>query len=208
MIYILGLLCLVLAEPTKSANVRRLEPSLEVDLTNHRIRLDAEVVLREGPLELLLCPRRTKEHESVLAADVNPRSVQVALLMIGAKPGQTAVNESPPTGQRLNITVEYLDKGMKKTIDARQWIKDVKSGKPSTAEWVFAGSRFYKPPGADRAVWMGDEGDLICVANFPGAVIDVSIASSKDNALLSFEALTANIPERGTKAVVVIEIAP
>jgi hypothetical protein len=68
-----------------------------------------------------------------------------------------------------------------------------------TADFVFAGSRFIRIPGENRARWLGDEGDLVCVSNFPGSVIDVSIKSDSADASRLFEAWTERIPPKGTK---------
>ncbi len=38
-----------------------------------RVLVSAEVCLREGQLELLLCRKQTKEHEAILSADVDAR---------------------------------------------------------------------------------------------------------------------------------------
>lgn len=193
--------------PAAPGGVRKLSSALTADLEKKRVVIDAEVVLREGPLELLLCPRRTKEHESILAADVKPKMVQLALLMVGAKPGRPAAFEpfQPPVGQPLRVTLEYEQDGATKSVDAREWIRNQKTGKPMDARFVFAGSRFAKPPGAERAVWLGDEGDLVCVVNFPGSVVDVSMASTKENASLIFEAFTDRIPPRGTPVRLILE---
>lgn len=181
---------------------RQLSPSLAVDFDKRQLVLEAEVVLREGPLELLLCPKRTKEHESILAAEVNPRHFQLALLMLGAEPGRPALFDpvyKPPTGQRIDIRIEYVVAGQKKSVDAREWIRDGKHNKALDADFVFTGSRFQRLPGTDKPVWLGADGDLICVSNFPGSVVDIAVKSSNANADRMFEAWTERIPERGSK---------
>src|SRR6476660_537168 len=65
---------MVLAIPAKAGGPRR-------------VRIAAEVCFREGPLELFLCRKNTKEHESVVAADVDARDIHKALLAAGAKVG-------------------------------------------------------------------------------------------------------------------------
>lgn len=191
--------------PTRG--VRVLGPAVRVDFDNRTLQIDAEVALTSGPLELFLCPKRTKEHESVLAADVAPRTVQLGLLMLGAAPGEPAggAPATAPTGQPLRITCKFDREGKTESVDARSWIRQMGKNKPLESMFVFAGSRFVKPPGADRAVWLGDEGDLVCVSNFPGSVIDIAQLSSKDNAQLLFEAWTERIPPKGTKVRVIIE---
>ncbi|MGL4462632.1 MAG: YdjY domain-containing protein [Planctomycetia bacterium] len=195
------------AKRPAATGVRRLSPTLQVDFDKKRVLLDAVVVFREGPLELLLCPRRTKEHESILAAEVKPDVFHLALLMVGAKPGRPAVFEpfQPPIGQTLRVTAEWTVDGKTQTIDAREWIRDVTDGKAMADEFVFAGSRFNRIPGTDKTVWLGQDGDLVCVANFPGSVVDVARESSKNNASLNFAAWTERIPPRDTPVRLIFE---
>ncbi|WP_145263307.1 YdjY domain-containing protein [Planctomycetes bacterium Pan216] len=188
--------------------VRRLTPELEVDLDSGEVRIDAQIVLREGPLELLLCPKGGKEHESILAATIEPRTFQTALLLAGAKPGHPARFEpyKPPTGQQIEILLDVKGSdGKMKRLDAREWIQNVKTKKPMDATFVFTGSQFVRAPGAKRATWLGDEGDLVCVANFPGSVIDIAKESTTSNADLLFIARTAAIPEVGTPVRVIFK---
>lgn len=193
------------ATPEKPAapptGTRQITPTLLVDFDKREVVLDAEVVLREGPLELLICPKRTKEHESILAADIVPKTFHLSLLLAGFKPGRPAEFDpyKPPIGEPLDVQVEYEVEGKLKRVDAREWIRNVRTGKPLEAGFVFAGSRFFKIPGETRAVWQGDDGDMVCVTNFPGSIIDIAMQSSTDNANLAFEAWTDRIPPRGTK---------
>src|SRR5215831_3778571 len=61
--------------------------ALEVRGDRRRVLVQAEVCFREGPLELFLCRRNTKEHESVVHADIDARHVHAGLLAAGAKAG-------------------------------------------------------------------------------------------------------------------------
>lgn len=180
-------------------------PSLRLDLNAKQVIVEAEVVLTEGPLELLLCPRRTKEHESILAADVEPKGFYLALNQI-AEPGSPVEFEpkfQPPTGQKIKIEVEWEYQGTSQRVDARTWIRqpadDPNDAKSLTANFVFAGSRFVRVPGQSKVQWLGDEGFLVCVSNFPGAIVDVSMKSDASNAALLFDAWTDRIPPKGTK---------
>lgn len=214
---LLSLTCPIwlLAEPEAPApkadagpkGVQQLTPTLSVDYDNKVVRLDAEVVLRAGMLELLLCPKRSKEHESILAAEVHPQHFHLALLLIGAQPGRPASHNpfQPPTGQQLKIWLEYEMDGQKKTVDAREWIRNTKTKKALESDFVFAGSRFTQAPGVDTPVYLGNDGDLVCVVNFPGSVIDINTQASTDNTELFFEAWTEKIPPKGTKVRVIFE---
>ncbi len=186
---------------------RQLSQGLWFDSAAKAVILDSEVVFREGPLELFLCPRRTKEHESILAAELDPRTFQMALLLTGAKQGQPARFEpyQPPTGQVMKITVEYTKDGK---LSVRMRVSGSSIPRPRkepTFNFVFSGSGFEKPPGTDRAKFKADDGDVVCVANFPGSIIDVSQKSSDKAADQLFEAATSNIPPIGTKVRVYFE---
>ena len=140
------------AEPSGPTGVKKISPTLSVDHDHDLVILEAEIVLRDAPLELLLCPKRTKEHESILAAEVEPKQFQLALLMIGAQPGRPATFQPlrPPTGQRLKIWCEYDQDGRRELIDARQWLRNIQTKKSPAANFVFAGSQFRQLPGGRR----------------------------------------------------------
>src|SRR6478752_160469 len=82
-----------------------------------RVRIAAEVVFREGPLELFMCRKNTKEHESVVAADVDARDIHKALLAAGAKigsPVKFVPKYEPAKGSKILVSIEYTKD--KKTI--------------------------------------------------------------------------------------------
>jgi hypothetical protein len=74
------------------------------------------------------------------------------------------------------------------------------------AQWVFAGSGFNTDSATGEKYYLAEGGDLICIANFATATIDLSIESSATNDGLMFEAYTERIPPVGTK--VTIELVP
>ncbi|OYW18969.1 MAG: hypothetical protein B7Z55_09695 [Planctomycetales bacterium 12-60-4] len=74
------------------------------------------------------------------------------------------------------------------------------------AEWVFAGSSFYVDPETNQRFYQAEAGDLICVANFSTATIDLAVASSAANEQLLYEAFTERLPPTGTR--VTIELKP
>jgi hypothetical protein len=185
-----------------------LGPSLRLDRGNGLVIIDAEVVLREGPLEMFLCPRRSKEHESVMVADVKSRDVHFALLLAGATPGKPVQFDPPrpPSGQRIKVWIEREIDGKTVLTDAREWIRDDQTKRAMTADFVFVGSQFIRNPGSERTFYVGDDGYLICVANFQGAVIDVSQRSTAADAEQKlFIPFTENIPEKGTKVRIILE---
>jgi hypothetical protein len=74
------------------------------------------------------------------------------------------------------------------------------------ANWVFSGSGYYVDEQTKKKFYRAEDGDLICVANFGSATIDVGAKSGNGAEELLFEAWTERIPEVGTP--VVIELIP
>lgn len=174
-----------------------------------RVTISAYVCRREDQLEQLLCRKRTKEHEAILAADIDARVVHAALIAAKAKPG-SPVQYRPykgATGTTIKIFLQYKDdKGKQVTIPAQQWIYNIRTKKDMKYDWVFAGSKLFPPaqPG-DEPYYAANEGDVICVANFDTAMLDLPVESSKDNEGLIYEANTKRIPPLETPVLVILQ---
>ena len=247
-----------------------------LDSKGKRLLLKSEVVLREGLLELLVCLKGSKEHESILSVDSQAQIVHAGLLALGAKTG-SPVRWQPEfqaaTGQPIDIFFTWTDEDGKLHRDAAQsWVrhatrryfvekfdpaptgfklpadtdlkwdernrellwyghmseaqrdevlkisKDARFQKAiqsffkntqirqMDANWVFAGSYFQTDEKTGEKFYQAESGDLICVANFASATLDISATSSATNDDLMFEAFTERIPPAGTK--VTIELVP
>jgi hypothetical protein len=185
---------------------------LEVLPTGRRVLISSQVCLREGPLELLLTRTRTKEHEAILSADVDARKIHEALLLARAKAGGTVRYEPmfrAPHGTPIKVSLLYEHNGQKVTASARSWVRNMKTRGELECDWVFAGSLLVEggdplnPNGPKR--YLANDGDVICVANFETALLDLPVESSKADADRGYEAWTDRIPEVGTKVVVVLE---
>ncbi|MEI8020204.1 MAG: YdjY domain-containing protein [Schlesneria sp.] len=247
-----------------------------LDAKGKKLLLKSEVVLREGLLELLVCLKGSKEHESILSVDTKAQIVHAGLLALDAKVG-SPVRWQPEfqaaTGQPIDIFFTWTDEDGKLHRDtAQSWVrhatrryfvekldppptgfklpadtdlkwdeknrellwyghmseaqrdevlkisKDAKFQKaiqsffkntqirPMDANWVFAGSYFQTDEKTGEKFYQAESGDLICVANFASATLDISATSSATNDDLMFEAYTERIPPAGTK--VTIELVP
>jgi hypothetical protein len=177
-----------------------------------RVRVQAVVAFREGPLEMLLCRTNTKEHESVLAADIDARDVHTALLAAGAKAGgpvQFDPKYQPAHGSTIKVSVEYEADGKTVTVPARSWVRDTKTQKDLAYDWVFAGSVLFRDPDDPQKppLYAANSGDVICVANFPDAMLDLPVNSPQEDADRQYEAFTDRIPPLGTKVTVILEPA-
>lgn len=253
------------------------EGTVLLDASGKRLLLKTTVVFREGLLEMLCCLKQTKEHESIVSVDAKAYVVHTGLLALGAEPGkpvQFVPKFSPPSGQRIDIFVQWKDeRGRLQRVPAQQWIRHItrryygeplaqlpdgvripedselrydrknrelswygpmsaeernallnlsndpafqaaiksffKRSQPRQMQspWVFVGSSFVEDEETGKKYYQAEGGDLICVANFPSATIDVGVESSAtgEESLL-YEAYTERIPPLGTE--VTIELIP
>lgn len=174
------------------------------------MEVNARVVLRDGPLELLLCTAGSKEHESILTTSARPRDIFQAMGLIGLEPGKPVRwNESrdgllPPEGQKLTLTVEYTKEGRSVSHPVERWLATADGASvASPLPWVFSGSRVLEEGrfGADV------EGTVVCVVDFDTALISVGALHSADNDQLWLNAHTPEIPERGTPCRLTIRAA-
>lgn len=247
-----------------------------LDLPGKKLVLKSEVVLREGLLEMLVCLKRSKEHESILAVDTQAQVVHAGLLALGCQAGTHVRWEpkfEPATGPKIDIFFNWTDEqGKWRRESAQSWVRHATRkyyaeklehlpasfqlpgnselkwdpkykeilwyGHMSEAQrdtllgyskddafqkaiktffkdsqirqmegvWVFAGSFFLTDEKTGEKFYQAESGDLICLANFATATIDLSSVSTAANDDLMFEAFTERIPPLGTK--VMIELIP
>lgn len=181
-----------------------------------RVLVAAEVCLREGPLEVFVCKRQTKEHEAILRVGMDARFIHAALIAAGAKVGTPVqyVNPKteqpeyrPATGSTIDVLVHYTKDGKPHTHPAQEWIEDIRTKKPMAHRWVFAGSRFMKIPDDDIApeYYCANNGDVIGISNSFDAMLDIPVAVSRDDASLLYQANTEMIPPLFTKVWVILE---
>ncbi|MDG3005142.1 YdjY domain-containing protein [Paludisphaera mucosa] len=176
-----------------------------------RLILRGRVVFREGPLEHLVCLRGTKEHEAIIATDAAPTQIHAGLLLTGVEPGgpvRFKPEFRPPHGPAIGLTVRWKRGEAIEQADARTWVQDDKTKKDLDVDWVFAGSILYEDPVTKKAVYAAEEGDLITVANFASAILDLPVVSSADDAERTFVAHTSRIPAVGTEVQLIMSPHP
>lgn len=185
-------------------------PGVRIDWQRRLVELDAEIVLREGPLELLACSPHTREHESILRVQARPLHIFQAMGLIGLKPGSPTRFDPkterwlPATGEPLTLRVRYASKSGNQVQPVEAWLREVAHGRPPKKyDWVFTGSRTLEGEkfGADV------DGTAVCVVDFDTALIAVSDRHTADNELLWLEANTDAIPPVGTKCTLLVQSA-
>jgi hypothetical protein len=208
------LVCAAHAQDKKLADVKKVpvgkkNVSLVIEGDKRTVHVESVVCLREGALEQLLTRKGAKEHEAILAADVDARDIHKALLLARAEPGSPVVYQpkfKAPSGTRVKVFVRWEEKGKVRTEPAQKWVKNDQTGKALDSDWVFAGSRFVKNFDEGKPdVYLANDGDVICVANFEGALLDLPFNSSKVDTERSFVAFTDRIPPKDTKVTLILE---
>ncbi|MGD9724607.1 MAG: YdjY domain-containing protein [Pirellulales bacterium] len=190
--------------------MQRLMPEYDVwiDARHKRVVMDGTVVLRQGQLEMLACPKGTKEHESIIAVDTKAYAVHAGLLAVGASVGTPVAFQpeyKPATGTEVDIEIVWRDaKGQDHRERAQDWVRNVQTGKAMEYPWVFAGSGFWTDEASGTKYYMAEQGDFVCVSNFPSAMLDLPVKSSQDNQQLVYEAFTEHIPPLGTRVRLVL----
>lgn len=217
MVVVTGLACGVeerSAKPDRPVEAKKVNAGknvwLEIKGDKRRVLIEAYVCLREGQLEMLMCRRQTKEHEAVLAADVDARDIHKALVLAGAEPGSPVQFEpefKPAHGPVIKVTLEYEVKGKLESVPAQKWVRNANTKKELDQDWVFAGSRLV-PNEEDRTkpdYYLANEGDLLCLCNLESALMDLPVKSPKALADRIWEANTDAIPDRDTKVTVILD---
>lgn len=130
-------------------------------------------------------------------------------------PKESELRFDPANGELLwfgPMTAAQRDQLLALSPDAqyRQAIQqffDRSQSRQLEAQWVFAGSGFYEQ-GDGTKYYQAEDGNVVCVANFGDALLDLSIASSASNDGLQFEPWTDRIPPLGTPVDVELIVAP
>ncbi len=185
-------------------------PHLTVDVKKKELRIDAEFVNAQMPLEFFCCINGTAEHETVIRSPVKPSHVHLGMLMLGLAPGEpvhyskAADKWLAPHGPPINISCEWTDPKTQKTVryPAYRLMRGVKNKKempPMT--WIFAGSRVME----DGKYAADTTGYLVSVVNFDLTVIDIPELASSSNDSLEWEFNPDLCPPKGTPLTMIFE---
>jgi hypothetical protein len=184
------------------------------DKKTRRVLLATEVCLREGPLEIFMCKKGTKEHEAILRTDIDALKIHELLILAGAEPGKPTqfVNPKteeaeykPATGTKIKVSVHYTMGGKTYTHPAQEWVWDAKKKAQLPYGWVFAGSLVIVDPCNGKKFYGANSGDVISISNFPYSMLELPVEVSKDDANLVYDARTERIPPLRSKVWVILE---
>ena len=188
--------------------------AIRLDKNASTVTFPAKVNMVDGLLEYILVTSKGPTHESVLATDVSPQNVHMAMLLLGAK-GMSIGKDAPPPeridaeylakapkleGDRIFLTCKWKDAaGKEQTAPIERWLvrrEAVAKKKPReiTAEdgpWIYTGSFMHE--GRFNAEMQGVFG---AVVTFPGAIINNPRKGANDDHM--WFAKTDAIPPIGT----------
>lgn len=196
------------------------------DPKEKQVIVGGRVSLRAGMLEMFACPVGTNEHESVIATMSDARSIHACLLAVGAIPGTPAywteetgvvtaigptceisiVWNDPPTNSADESTEDSAEEETRHEVNAKEFILNERTGETLKDDWVFCGSRLWTDPNDSSYVeYQADGGFMICVTNFPSAMLDLTIESSTSDASRMFVANPDKVPSLGQPVLIVIK---
>lgn len=198
------------AGPTTQPGQTRKLPNMTVDVAAKQVRVDAESIAVDAPLEFFCVVNGGPEHEAVLRSGVKPSDLHLGLLMLGLQPGEpvryseAAEKWFPPHGPPLHISVEWQKDGRTERLPAHRLMRHVQTKKemPATT-WIFAGSRMLE----DGSYAADVTGYIVSVVNFDLTLIDVPDLRSNANETLEWEVNTDLCPPAGTPVVMIFEPA-
>ncbi len=119
---------------------------VRLESKNRTITIPAVVNMSEGQVEYLLVSTAGKLHESLLKTEAEPYHVQVAMLLLNAKPtpqeSYYKEQHRPIPGEPVSIKLRFKDDAGEKTVAAEDFILNIIKKEPlKRGEWVYNGSR-------------------------------------------------------------------
>jgi len=186
-----------------------------LDKATREIRFPAAVNMVEGPLEFLLVHVRGKVHESLFSTEVSPTHLNLAFTLLRYTPSpELYATDSPPEHEagskfpevaadvkaaaRVNIKVEWSDKGEVKSFPVNDWVLHTTTAKAMPAgPWVYGGSEF--SAGRFQAE---STGDMIAIFLSSAALLNYPGQDDRDDDV--WTPFTKRVPPIGTKVTLVI----
>jgi hypothetical protein len=201
-------------------------PGLVMNVAGRYIDIEASVCLEEGMLECIACTKGTKEHESIVAIEAKPSHIHVALLLLGAKPGNPAMRKRvdeqgtrwidvPPKGDPVDVYLVFKDeKGQRverpisrfvtrvgEEADAGPGVDEDDAGEDSKFPhtFLFAGS-LVRGEGPGPRQYLSDvSGNVISVSTFGDELLCLPGVHTHANEGLTWEVDATELPKVGSK---------
>jgi hypothetical protein len=173
-----------------------------IDTKTRLIVIPGWVNQTEGPVEYFAVTPKGKLHESVLALEVQPLHLQLALLLLGLEYHTTLGFQGdtlPPSGDSVVIRIAWVDSaGISQECNASEFLWDLQKDRPvDSTPWVFTGSMLWEGQFAADI-----EGSIIATYSDPTAILNNPSAGRMDDTV--YGANPKRLPKRETKVSLVI----
>ena len=204
-------------EPPNSPKIIELEGGVRAWVEAGRVEFPGEITLETGWLEVAVCRRSTREHESIVVADVVPSVVHAALLLAGFEPGAPAAwdpdtnSPIPPRGPLVRIELRFGPSGPDgteaRTVPLESMIEDARER--ALPKWVFAGSllRPNPPSMGEGEYFLADyAGTFVGLTTFGDEVIAAEEVRSPETGVDPpvWRIREGSVPSVGTPVTVVV----
>jgi hypothetical protein len=146
--------------------------SVMLDQSNRFIRFPAAVQLRVETVEYAVVHQGGKTHESIFRTAARPQDIQVALLLLGARPQMTnsfgAQGDGPPLGDKVWIEAHWTNAGSVVKMPLEELVRNKETRQSmSHGEWIYNGSNF-----SEGAFTAQRDGSIISIQSDPDALIN------------------------------------
>ena len=196
-------------------------PGVTINLQERCVDVEGSVCLRRGPLELVVCTKGTKEHESIVAIEAKPMHIHAALLLLGAKPGSPATRKQlgdqaerwfdvPPSGGPVDVFLvlkgkegkivehpisDFIAPSSKRSDDSASADQEARF---PTHTFLFAGSVLYGDGPGPRRYLSDQSGNVISIATFGDELLCLPEVHSQNNDALMWQVNATNLPAVGS----------
>ena len=202
-------------------NVVTLDGGVTAWVGQGRVEFPGMVSLDQGWLEVAVCRRGSREHESIVVTDAIPSVVHAAMLLAGLEPGTPATFDEktrlpiPPTGTVVSIELRFAASDLAIDVpivlplaeaieDAREQVSPV---------WVFAGSLVRPNPssmGPGEYYAADYAGTVVGLSTFGDEVVAVEEVRSPESGVDPpvWRIRAGVLPEVDTAVTVVLKRSP
>lgn len=184
------------------------------DKKNREISFPTKVNMTEGLLEYLVVHQNGKVHESLLATEVSPTHVNLAMTLLrypasrelyplpsetgGASNKYPDVPSDVKAGARVAIFVEWDDNGKIRRNPVNDWIQHaVKTTAMPQGPWVYGGSEFFEGKFVPETT-----GDIAAIFLSPAALINYAGDDNRDDTV--WLPYPKRVPAEGTNVTLII----
>jgi hypothetical protein len=179
---------------------------VQIRKKEQEVSFPCRVNMNRGLLEYVIVGRMGKLHESLLVTDVEPFSVNIALLLMGlegtSRPLAGQGDPRTPEGDKVEIWLQWNDGGQDRRARIEEWVAMGRELNPMPkTNWIFTGS-FTTPNGLFMAQV---ERSIAAIYHDPAALIDNPLQEGASDKV--WFANEAKAPPPGSEVTVTIKKA-